>query len=230
MLGRAGRGRRARRRAFRSRRAGWPAAAECCPATVTASTRGGRCADPSTAERWLAEIGDDFSRQHAGRRADSPREHNRFDVYSADGIDCGLGRGHWPGVLMVHGSIADHTTFEPFVAVLRELFTTYCMDRRGFGASGDTPGYTSTRLRRRRRGRRRRRRPHSDSGALWGHSYGANCAMGGAARHATCATSSSTNRASACRYPPGSIPPIEAALDRGTPTPPSSPSSSTSRR
>jgi hypothetical protein len=39
--------------------------------------------------------------------------------------------------VIVHASIADHTTFESFVAVVRHHFTTCCMDRRGFGASGD---------------------------------------------------------------------------------------------
>ena len=43
---------------------------------------------------------------------------------------------------MVHGSIADHTTFDPFIAVLRNHFTTFAMDRRGFGATPDTGDYT----------------------------------------------------------------------------------------
>ncbi|HEY8544554.1 MAG TPA: hypothetical protein VIL36_05890 [Acidimicrobiales bacterium] len=45
--------------------------------------------------------------------------------------------GSGPPLVLVHGSIADHTTFDPFVAVLREEWTTNSMDRRGFGASGD---------------------------------------------------------------------------------------------
>src|SRR5262245_11620130 len=109
---------------------------------------------------------------------------DRFDVHSADGIPIAVWvDGAGPALVMVHGSIADHTTFEPFIAVLREHVTTYCLDRRGFGASGDTAGYAI----------------ESDCDdvaavvdavtartggpvALWGHSYGANCAMGGAAR------------------------------------------------
>ena len=45
-----------------------------------------------------------------------PDERNRFDVRSRDGTRIAVwveGRG--PPLVMVHGSIADHTTFEPFV-------------------------------------------------------------------------------------------------------------------
>ena len=105
--------------------------------------------------------------------------------------------GTGPALVMVHGSIADHTTFDPFIAVLRNHFTTFAMDRRGFGATPDTGDYTidmdfadvaavADAVAARTGGRV----------ALWGHSYGANCAIGGAARTTRSATSSSTNRAS----------------------------------
>ena len=42
---------------------------------------------------------------------------------------------------MVHGSITDHTTFDPFIEVLQLSFTTYALDRRGFGASTDGERY-----------------------------------------------------------------------------------------
>ena len=67
----------------------------------------------------------------------------RFDVTAADGAPIAVwvnGRG--PALVMVHGSIADHTTFDSFVAVLGEHFTTYAMDRRGFGATPDVDRYT----------------------------------------------------------------------------------------
>ena len=77
--------------------------------------------------------------------------------------------GHGPALVMVHGSIADHTTFDSFVAVLREHFTTYAMDRRGFGATPDADDYTiERRLRRRRRRGRRRGRPHRPAGRAVG--------------------------------------------------------------
>ena len=104
------------------------------------------------------------------------RAHDRFDVCSADGTSIAVWvEGEGPALVLVHGSIADHTTFEPFVAVLRESWTTYSMDRRGFGASGDSADWSIERdfedvavvidaVATRTRG------PVS----VWGHSYGAN--------------------------------------------------------
>jgi pimeloyl-ACP methyl ester carboxylesterase len=100
--------------------------------------------------------------------------------------------------------------------MLRHEWTTYSMDRRGFGASGDTAPYSIE-------------RDFEDVAAvvdavaaraggavvLWGHSYGANCAMGGAARsdnvgHLVCYEPSL-----GLTYPDGSIERIEAALAAG---------------
>jgi HD-GYP domain-containing protein (c-di-GMP phosphodiesterase class II) len=68
---------------------------------------------------------------------------SRFDVDSTDGTSLAVWvEGAGPGLVLVHGSIADHTTFDPFVAVLHDDLTTFSMDRRGFGASGDTPDYS----------------------------------------------------------------------------------------
>ena len=140
-----------------------------------------------------------------------------FDVSSADGTSIAVWvEGTGSALVLVHGSIADHTTFEPFVAVLRDVFTTYCMDRRGFGASGDAPGYYIE-------------RDFEDVAAvvdavaartgapvtLWGHSYGANCAMGGAARSRNVHHLVLYEPSLGLRYPPGSIQTIEEALARG---------------
>ena len=142
---------------------------------------------------------------------------NRFDVRSADGTPIAVWvDGTGPALVMVHGSIADHTTFEPFVAVLRHHFTTYCMDRRGFGASGDTADYSIE-------------RDFDDVAAvvdavaartggpvaLWGHSYGANCAMGAATLTANVHHLVLYEPSLGLPYPPGSIEAIEAALARG---------------
>ncbi|MGH9180870.1 MAG: hypothetical protein ACRDY5_04055 [Acidimicrobiales bacterium] len=44
-------------------------------------------------------------------------------------------------LVMVHGSVADHTTLTPLVdALMGEGLATFSMDRRGFGASGDATG------------------------------------------------------------------------------------------
>ena len=141
----------------------------------------------------------------------------RFDVQSADGTPIVVWvDGTGPALVMVHGSIADHTTFEPFVAVLREDFTTFAMDRRGFGASGDAGGYTIE-------------RDFEDVAAvvdavaartggpvaLWGHSYGANCAMGGATLTDNVHHLVLYEPSLGMPYPPGSIERIEAALAGG---------------
>jgi pimeloyl-ACP methyl ester carboxylesterase len=143
---------------------------------------------------------------------------DRFDVHSADGTSIAVwtegDRG--PAVVLVHGSIADHTTFEPFVAVLRESFTTFSMDRRGFGASGDAPGYALE-------------RDFEDVAAvvdavaaltggpvvLWGHSYGANGAMGAAARTSNISHLVLYEPSLGLPYPSGAIERVEAALERG---------------
>jgi pimeloyl-ACP methyl ester carboxylesterase len=108
---------------------------------------------------------------------------SRFDVRSADGTSLAVWvDGDGPPLVLVHGALSDHTRFGPLVDELRDDVTTFSMDRRGRGGSGDAPGYSID-------------REFEDvaavvdavadrtSGpvALWGHSYGADCAMGGAA-------------------------------------------------
>ncbi|MGD9527292.1 alpha/beta fold hydrolase [Pseudonocardia sp.] len=141
----------------------------------------------------------------------------RLDIAAVDGTPIAAwveGRG--PAMVMVHGSIADHTTFAPFVGVLREHLTTYAMDRRGFGATPDVEDYTID-------------VDFADVAAvvdavaartgrpvtLWGHSYGANCAMGGAARTRNISHLILYEPSLGLPYPPGSIERIEAALARG---------------
>jgi pimeloyl-ACP methyl ester carboxylesterase len=141
----------------------------------------------------------------------------RFDVTAHDGEQIAVwveGRG--PALVMVHGSIADHTTFDPFVAVLGEHFTTYAMDRRGFGATPDVDQYTID-------------VDFDDVAAvvdavaahtggpvsLWGHSFGANCAMGAAARTLDVSHLVLYEPSLGLPYPPGSIERVEAALARG---------------
>ena len=69
-------------------------------------------------------------------------ETRRFDVRSADGTSLAVWvDGDGPPLVLVHGSLSDHTTFDPLVEELRCGVTTFSMDRRGFGASGDAAGY-----------------------------------------------------------------------------------------
>jgi 3-oxoadipate enol-lactonase len=141
----------------------------------------------------------------------------RFDVRSLDGTPLAVWiEGSGPPLVLVHGSIADHTTFEPFVEALREEWTTYALDRRGFGASGDTAIYSID-------------RDFDDVAAvvdavatraggpvaLWGHSYGANCAMGGVARTRNVHHLVLYEPSLGLSYPPGSIERIEIALAAG---------------
>lgn len=141
----------------------------------------------------------------------------RFDVTSADGTSIAVFvEGTGPALVLVHGSIADHTTFDPFLFVLREDFTTFSMDRRGFGASEDGDRYAIE-------------RDFEDVAAvvdevaartggpvaLFGHSYGANCAMGGAARTGAVDHLVLYEPSFGIAYPPGSIDGIQASLARG---------------
>ncbi|HEX6420093.1 MAG TPA: alpha/beta hydrolase [Acidimicrobiales bacterium] len=142
---------------------------------------------------------------------------HRFDVRSANGTPLAVWvDGDGPPLVMVHGSIADHTTFAPFVEVLGHEWTTWAMDRRGFGASGDAPGYAIE-------------RDFEDVAAvvdavaartggpvtLWGHSYGANCAMGGAALTPNVQHLVLYEPSLGLAYPPGSIDAIEEAVAAG---------------
>ena len=142
---------------------------------------------------------------------------DRFDVRSVDGTSLAVWvEGSGPALVLVHGSIADHTTFDPFVEVLRDEWTTYSMDRRGFDASGDTADYSIE-------------REFEDTAAvvdavaartggpvtLWGHSYGANCAMGGAARTSNVHHLVLYEPSLGITYPPGSIERAEQALATG---------------
>lgn len=106
----------------------------------------------------------------------------RFHVQSADGTEIAVWvEGEGPALVMVHGSLQDHSISAALVAELRTDLTIFAMDRRGFGASGDGAAYAIE-------------REFDDVAAvvdavadrvgepvaLWGHSYGASVAMGAA--------------------------------------------------
>ena len=61
---------------------------------------------------------------------------------SKDGTPIGYEKtGSGPPLVLVHGTGADHTRWNPLLARLGEHFTVYAMDRRGRGGSGDAPAY-----------------------------------------------------------------------------------------
>jgi pimeloyl-ACP methyl ester carboxylesterase len=141
----------------------------------------------------------------------------RFDVKSADGTPLAVWvEGKGAPLAMVHGSLQDHTASGALVDELRNGVTTFSMDRRGFGESGDAPGYSIE-------------REFADVAAvvdavadrtggalaLWGHSYGASCAMGGAARTTDVSHLVLYEPSLGLAYPPGSIESIERKVAAG---------------
>lgn len=140
-----------------------------------------------------------------------------FKARSADGTPLAVWvDGEGPPIVLVHGSFGDHTAWAVPVAELRRHFTTFAMDRRGFGQSGDTGEYTIE-------------RDFEDVAAvvdavaartgepvaLWGHSYGANCAMGGANLTSAVRNLVLYEPSFGLTYPPGVIEAAEKALAAG---------------
>jgi pimeloyl-ACP methyl ester carboxylesterase len=126
--------------------------------------------------------------------------------------------GQGPALVLVHGSMSDHTTFDPLVAALRARIACYAMDRRGFGASPDADNYSAE-------------REFDDVAAvvdavaertggpvvLLGHSWGASCAMGAATRTANLRRLLLYEPSLGLKYPAGFIEKVEARVAAGDP-------------
>lgn len=143
----------------------------------------------------------------------------RLEVSSCDGTRLAVWvGGQGPPLILVHGCPSEHSTFDPLVRELRTHVTTYAMDRRGSGESGDTEPYAIE-------------REFEDIAAvvdavsartggpvaLWGHSYGCNPAMGGAALTTNVHHLVLYEPSFGLTYPPGSIEAIEQALADNNP-------------
>lgn len=141
----------------------------------------------------------------------------RIDVISADGTPIAVWAiGHGPPLVLVHGSMQDHTANRSFVDALSDRTRTWSVDRRGCGASGDSGRWSidcefddvaavvDTVAER-----------TGEPVALWGHSFGAACAMGGAARSNAVSHVILYEPSLGLRYPPGSIDAAEQALAVG---------------
>ena len=141
----------------------------------------------------------------------------RWDVRTSDGGTIAVWiEGDGPPLVLVHGSISDHTAFDPLVAELRSAFTVFAMDRRGFGASPDGPGYSAD-------------REFSDvamvvdavgartgeSVVLFGHSWGASCALVAASLLPPLRALVLYEPSLGLRSPPGSLDRIEERLAAG---------------
>jgi len=63
-------------------------------------------------------------------------------VRSRDGTEIAFWQtGSGPPLVLVHGTPADHTRWEPLLGYLEPHFSVCAIDRRGRGASGDAPSY-----------------------------------------------------------------------------------------
>jgi pimeloyl-ACP methyl ester carboxylesterase len=103
------------------------------------------------------------------------QEGQLFRVPSMDGIQIAVEcAGSGPTLVIAHGGIGDRTRWTPMFRFLSSRFTVCAMDRRGHGASGDSPAYSI-------------QKEAEDIAAvvdsrpgtvfLLGHSYGAVCAL-----------------------------------------------------
>ena len=116
----------------------------------------------------IASSPDEENGETAARQAET--------VVSNDGTSIGYWRtGEGPPLVLVHGTSADHTRWDPVLPALEEHFTVYAVDRRRRGGSGDTADHYSL------------EREVEDVVAivdsigapvsLLGHSYGAICSL-----------------------------------------------------
>jgi pimeloyl-ACP methyl ester carboxylesterase len=88
---------------------------------------------------WGFLLGANSSSQAA---TDGP-ESSLATVTSKDGtrivVECA---GTGPSLVIVHGGLGDRSRWKPLFTFFRSRFTVCAMDRRGHGASGDSPNYS----------------------------------------------------------------------------------------
>ena len=103
-------------------------------------------------------------------------EHMR-SVDSADGTRIAWQRsGTGPPLVLVHGSVNDHTSWEPLLPALEEHFTIYALDRRGHGESDPVDSATYA-IEREFEDVAAVIDAVGEPAAVLGHSYGALCAL-----------------------------------------------------
>ena len=101
-------------------------------------------------------------------------------IVSADGTRIAYERtGSGPPLVLVHGTTADHTRWDPVRPVLEKHVTVYAVDRRGRGESGDPGEYA---LEREAEDVAAVVGSIDESVVLFGHSFGAICCLEAALR------------------------------------------------
>jgi pimeloyl-ACP methyl ester carboxylesterase len=155
-----------------------------------------------------------------------------FEPASSDGVSIAVfkvipgppgvpvGARDRPGLLLVHGATADHTTWRTVGPDLATTRPTFAIDRRGRGASGDAATYAIE-------------REYEDVAAaaealagvtggpidVAGHSYGGRVALGASLRTAAIRRlvvyEGAPVPAGMSYRPPGMVEAVRAALDRG---------------
>lgn len=146
----------------------------------------------------------------------------RLDVRSPDGTVLAVwavdGPHGGPAIVLVHGSLQDHSVNAAFTTALQADCATYAMDRRGSGASHDGGQYAVE-------------REFEDVAAvvdavaaragapvaLLGHSFGASCALGGAALTSSVSHLILYEPSLGLAYPPGWVERCEAMIAEGNP-------------
>jgi len=96
-------------------------------------------------------------------------------VRSPDGTPIAVWRsGAGSPLVLVHGAAADHARWAPVLPALRKRFTVLALDRRGRGASGDSPVYA---LAREAEDVAAVAEAAGHGASVLGHSYGGVCAL-----------------------------------------------------
>lgn len=111
---------------------------------------------------------------------------SRWTARSRDGTPIAVFRSgppDAPPVVLVHGALADHTTFRVIGPMLAERFAVHALDRRGRGASGDREPYAIEREFEDVAAVAEAIAAGAGEGtgvAVVGHSFGGRCALGAA--------------------------------------------------
>jgi pimeloyl-ACP methyl ester carboxylesterase len=96
-------------------------------------------------------------------------------IVSKDGTPIAYQRsGAGAPLVLVHGTLGSHSSWETVLPALERQFTVYAVDRRGYGESGDASSYA---LEREFEDVAALVNSIGDGGSLLGHSFGGLCAL-----------------------------------------------------